>query len=97
MDSIQDIYNFGELAKEIHKDYLMDFANNYLNNHTYINGYNLAREFILENYKGLGNKKTNRNYYKFQKSLIYRFSRVISKLKTSGKIVKYNNSVYKKV
>lgn len=96
-NSIQDIYRFGELAKSIHNDYLMDFANDYLKNHTYMNGYTLAREFILENYKGLGNKKTNRNYDKFQKSLIYRFSRIISKFVISGKISKYNSNVYKKV
>ena len=59
-DSIQEIYNFEELGKEIHKDYLMDFALNYLSNHTFINAYNLAKTFLFEKYGFYKNMKKDK-------------------------------------
>ena len=68
------------------KSELMEFAEKYIQSHTYINSRNMARE-----YENIGNREYP------SKSLIYRFAQIIRKLIEKGLIEKYNNKQYKKI
>ena len=68
------------------KSELMEFAEEYIQSHAYINSRSMARE-----YEGINNRGQP------SLSLTYRFAQVLRKLIEKGLIEKYNNRQYKKI
>lgn len=68
------------------KSELLEFADKYIQSHTYVNSRSMARE-----YENISNRGQPSN------SSIYGFAQILGKLRKKGVIEKYNNRQYKRI
>ena len=81
------------LIREIPREILREFADQYLETHTYINSFKLSTEYLYDNYHL---DWYSNNYNMIKNSLTHRFRFIIHDYIELGLIEKYNSNVYRK-